>query len=409
VHQLPHLGHQRAVLPQHAGWAVAPRQEPFAYCGYARGGLHVRTGRTHGSSQPGTGAVVRIGHQSSDNGVQLLLSCAKTGLYWRRLAPPSMQPPTSRENESRGEQEYYRPSPIRHASGNAPGQRRGCSRQQRRRESSRRGGFTARCHWQGGGRHVGRSILPGRKVVIGVAHRRKCEGPSRVRHYEVPERLHSTEAAVGGAHLFFDPVDVGPTGAGPAYVGWRPQGGIPFTGQLELYGYTFTGVRGRRSDPPLQSQVRADGTIEVRRPTPGWKRPNRQCLRTAGEREPLLLTEELQGQRSAVLEHRPGYGDGPGYQGKYHLMGHEEIVGAATDGTRHRDAGRRRLRVAPHTIDHRWLERRWPAELQPKVTREPRRSHHIHLFAYVDRVRRYNQSNGRLPPRRWRSPLQQSA
>ena len=64
--------------------------------------------------------------------------------------------------------------------------------------------------------------------------------------------------------------------------------------------------------------------------------------------------------------------------------------------------------IAPHAVDHRRLQRRRAAELQPQVAGEPGRGHHVHLLADAHRVGRHDQVHRRLARRRRRRALQQT-
>ena len=69
----------------------------------------------------------------------------------------------------------------------------------------------------------------------------------------------------------------------------------------------------------------------------------------------------------------------------------------------------RRLRKAPHAVDHGRLQRRRPSELQPEVAREPGGGDHVHLLADPDAVRRDEQVDRGLARRRRRRAVEQPA
>jgi hypothetical protein len=142
-------------------------------------------------------------------------------------------------------------------------------------------------------------------------------------------------------------------------------------------------MRGGRSHPTLELQARANCTVEGRGPACIRQRTHQQRLRATAERESLFLAEELQRERSTILEHRAWDGDGTGHQRENHLVGHEEIVRAASDVSGSRDPGRCRLGVAPHPVDDRGLQRGRAAELQPQIPGEPRGGNHVDLFTDV--------------------------
>jgi hypothetical protein len=103
---------------------------------------------------------------------------------------------------------------------------------------------------------------------------------------------------------------------------------------------------------------------------------------SAGQSVALFLAEELESDRRAVLQGGTGNGHHAGKQGEDHLVRDEEIVPAATDVASRGDSRGAGLGVTPHAIDYRRLERWWPPELEPEVTRKPRGGHDIHLFAH---------------------------
>ena len=77
----------------------------------------------------------------------------------------------------------------------------------------------------------------------------------------------------------------------------------------------------------------------------------------------------------------------PGTSGKTTWWETNRSYQRPPDVARGGDAGRRRLREAPHAVDHRRLQRGRAAELQAQVAREPGRGHHVHLLADPDACR----------------------
>ena len=123
-------------------------------------------------------------------------------------------------------------------------------------------------------------------------------------------------------------------------LGRGPQGGVALAAQGQLHHHPFADPRHTRAHSPIEQQAASDrageagGSLRVR------KSGHLERLRLAAEREALLLTEKLEGDRRAVLERGPRNHDLAGQQRKDDLVGDEEIVPAASDAARRRDAAR---------------------------------------------------------------------